>query len=59
MQHDTYQTNTPVLEVDLYAEKRMQQLQGRQGRLFVTLEFVAMDQWLSLPGLGLLSWQDS
>lgn len=44
MQHGMYETNTPVLEVDLYAEKRMQQLQGRKGRLFVTLGFVAMDQ---------------
>lgn len=45
MQHGMYQANSPVLEVeDLYAEKRMQQLQGRQGRLFVTLGFVAMDQ---------------
>lgn len=44
MQHGMYQANSPVLEVEDYAEKRMQQLQGRQGRLFVTLGFVAMDQ---------------
>lgn len=30
----------------------MQQLLGMRGRLFVTLGFVAVDQWPHLPGLG-------